>query len=134
MFVGVGLNWLNIIVVSDGVFLDCWCQRGVIDGSMFAFIPQFEAGQRTLNPGLADQGNKERTKKKKNTTLQFTPLKFGVILTFPPRISKFGLVPLLLRSILIGALTSIPGTNVSVKCRLSLSCMLVGPIKSCHVN
>lgn len=65
MFVGVGLNWLNIIVVSDGVFLDCWCQRGVIDGSMFAFIPQFEAGQRTLNPGLADQGNKERTKKKK---------------------------------------------------------------------
>ena len=102
----------------------------MIDGSKFAFIPQFEAGQRTLNPGLADQGNK----KKKKNTLQFTPLKFGVILIFPPRVSKFGLVPLLLCSILIGALPSIPGTNVSVKCRLSLSCMLVGPIKSCHVN
>ena len=71
---------------------------------------------------------------KKKTTLQFTPLKFGVILIFPLRVSKFGLVPLLLCSILIGALPSIPGTNVSVKCRLSLSCMLVGPIKSCHVN
>ena len=74
------------------------------------------------------------TKKKKKTTLQFKPLKFGAILIFPPRVSKFGLVPLLLCSILIGALPSIPGTNVSVKCRLSLSCMLVGPIKSCHVN
>lgn len=76
----------------------------------------------------------KETKKKKKTTLQFTPLKFGVILIFPPRVSKFGLVPLLLCSILIGALPSIPGTNVSVKCRLSLSCMLVGPIKSCHLN
>lgn len=64
MFVGVGLNWLNIIVVSDGVFLDCWCQRGVIDGSMFAFIPQFEAGQRTLNPGLLIKETKKEPKKK----------------------------------------------------------------------